>query len=72
MDFLAAGEYGKDASDPTPTNDGDDGTWAGCLNYAYLKTTFSDWTNTQLDRDPQAGGKYGNCVGYFGEYLSND
>lgn len=66
LDFLAGGEYNKDTSDPTPLEDGDDGTWAGCLNYAYLNTDFIDWTSSDLDSDPVSNGHYGNCVGYFG------
>ena len=64
--FLAGtgdkGEYGKNTEDPTPTIATDDGTWAGCLNWAYLnKRTFSvggEWRNVD---DTDAQGLIGNC-----------
>lgn len=63
-EFLVKGELDKDTSDPTPTILDDDGTWAGCLNWAYLNTSFSDWTS--LDTDPETDGKRGDCGAYFG------
>lgn len=67
--FLAGGptdgEAEKDTRDRFSTaNLTDDGTWAGCLNWAYLdddaSASISNWT-VLPDTDPMVESKNGNC-----------